>query len=283
MPPSPHQSPLRVVLLYSAGHLGSAIVLNTLYHMPQVVIVGVVRAEPAGELRKRMGKLSRIGWRFAWLMAWQRFMQFVAFYAVAPLLRAEHLMAAWQFADKKGIPSYQTDNVNGEAALRFIGSLQPDLIVSAYFSQILKAGVLGLPKVGCLNIHPGFLPDYKGAMNYFWVIRNGHDRAGVSVHWMDEGIDTGAVLARKSFRLKPRATQQQVLAATAVAGVRLLQRVIRQLAAGQQPVALAVDAHEGAYYPVPGAADFREYFKRRRFFRIRDTAALAMKQVKKHV
>ncbi|NBO18345.1 MAG: hypothetical protein EBV03_03795 [Proteobacteria bacterium] len=273
---------LRVVLLYSAGHLGSAIVLNSLYHMPQVNIVGVVRAEPAGDLRRSVLKLSRIGWQFAWLMAWQRFMQFVAFYFIAPLLRSEHLMAAWQFAHAKGIASYQTHNVNNEASLRFIGNLQPDVIVSAYFSQILKGDVLKLPRLGCLNVHPGFLPDYKGAMNYFWVIRNEEDRAGVSVHWMDEGIDTGAVLARKSFVLKPGATQQQVLAATAVAGARLLQRVLRQLVDGEQPQPLPLRA-QGAYYPMPGAEDFKEYFKRRRYFRIRDTLKLATKQVKKHV
>lgn len=276
--------PLRVVLLYSAGHLGSAIVLNMLYQMPEVRIVGVVRAEPAAAtLRKAWQQFSKVGWRFAWLMMWQRVMQFVAFYVVAPLVKKDHLMAAWQFAHKHGIPSLKSKNINDARSLAFLESLQPDMIVSAYFSQILRKSVLDVPKKGALNIHPGLLPDYKGAMNYFWALKNGEDRAGVSVHWMDEGIDTGALLARKSFVLKPKATQQQVLATTAFAGGRLLQRVIRKVAAGETVAALPALAHTGAYYPMPGAAEFKDYFARRRFFRIRDTLQLALKRVKKNV
>jgi methionyl-tRNA formyltransferase len=272
------------VLLYSAGHLGSAIVLNRLYHLPEIEIVGVVRAEPAAlsrqGLQKAFRRASRIGWRFAGLLAWQRLVQFVMFYVVGPLIARRRLMAAWQLADRHGIPSHETSNINGEAARTFLSALQPDILISAYFAQIIKAPVLGIPWMGALNVHPGWLPDYKGAMNYFWVVKNGEDRAGVSVHWMDEGIDTGAVLARRSFVLEPDATQQQVLAITALIGARLLERVIRQLHRGENPQPLPAAAQAGRYFPMPGAEDFDDYFKRRRFFRIRDIFRLATRRAR---
>jgi len=259
-------------------------VLNRLHHLPEIEIVGVVRAEPAAlsrqGLQKTFERVSRIGWRFAALLAWQRIVQFVMFYVVGPLVARRRLMSAWQLADRHGIPSHETSNINGEAARAFLEGLQPDLLISAYFAQIVKAPVLAIPRLGALNVHPGWLPDYKGAMNYFWVVKNCEDRAGVSVHWMDEGIDTGAVLARRSFVLRPDATQQQVLTVTALIGARLLERVIRRLHRGERPAALPAATHSGRYFPMPGADDFDDYFARRRFFRIRDIYRLATRRAR---
>lgn len=279
---APPLKKLRAVLLYSAGHLGSAIALNILHKSDDITIVGIVRAEPAPltwkGLKKGYRQLRSIGLQFAWLLLWQRFVQFVVFYVIAPLCKREHLMAAWQLADRHGIPSLKTANINSQRALHFLRALEPDVILSVYFSQILKEPVLSLPPLGAYNVHPGWLPDYKGAMNYFWVIRNGEDRAGVSVHRMDAGIDTGPLLARRNFIISPGATQQEVLIRTAIIGARLLRRILHAMARGVMPTALQVEAQEGRYYSVPGHADFREYFSRRRFFRIRNTMGMVLRR-----
>lgn len=89
--------------------------------------------------------------------------------------------------------------------------------------------MLQVARFGVLNIHPGWLPAYRGAMAYFWVLHNGGECGGVSVHWIDEGIDTGEILERRSFPIAEHATQETVLMLTAVIGARLLRRVIRRL------------------------------------------------------
>jgi methionyl-tRNA formyltransferase len=273
---------LRCVLLYSAGHLGSSIVLNRLHSMQEIDIVGVIRAEPAAfsitGIKKRYNKVKNIGVKFGFLLMWQRFIQFIGFYVVAPLIAKNHLMAAWQFARHHGIPSFETKNINNEASLNFLRSLQPDIIISAYFSQILKKPAIDTATIGVLNIHPALLPDYRGAMNYFWVLKNGEEKAGVSIHWIDEGIDTGKLLARKSFLLKPDSTQQQVLTKTAFIGTILLKKVIKSLAEGRKPVEIPRIDDNTNYYPMPNSADFSEYFARRRFFRIRDIIKLVLKR-----
>lgn len=278
----PNNKKLRCVLLYSAGHLGSSIVLNRLYKMQEIEIIGVVRAEPATfsmmNLKKSYEKVAKIGIKFGFLLMWQRFIQFIGFYIIAPIFAKNHLMAAWQFANRHGIPSFETKNINNDASLKFLHSLQPDLLISAYFSQILKKPAIEIAKIGVLNIHPALLPDYKGAMNYFWVLKNGENRAGVSVHWIDEGIDTGEVLARRAFVMKKDATQQQVLAKTAFIGTCLLKRVLKSLISGQKIAPLPKLENSGNYYPMPNAKDFSDYFTRRRFFRIRDIIKLVLKR-----
>lgn len=113
-------------------------------------------------------------------------------------------------------------------------------------------------------------------MAYFWVLHDGADHGGVTVHWIDDGIDSGQILARRSFPIRVHATQETVLTFTAVIGARMLRRVIRRLQADRlQPMPPAAAEEEVSnYYPMHGDAAFASYFRQRRFFRIRDVLGL---------
>jgi len=268
--------PLRTVLLYSAGHIGSATILNKLIDSPEFEIVAVVRSQAVLFSRKGFRQfrkyLQQVGWRFGCMLLWQQVVQGIL-YALSWLwpFGRKRLLPCTAIARERGIPVLNGVNVNGRKCRAFIAAHHPDLLVSAYFGQILKKRVLDIPRRGALNVHPGWLPAYRGAMCYFWVLKNGEDSGGVSVHWMDEGIDTGAVLMRRSFRLQPQATQHRVLMRTAVIGANLLRRVARMLQrnVAPKPVALA-PSERPAYFPMPSAEDYDAYLARRRFFRLRD-------------
>ena len=79
---------LREVVLYSAGHLGSSVALNLLRKMPEINIVGIVRGDPApltfSGIIKSLRRVKKIGISFGFLLAWQRFTQFLIFYLLAP-------------------------------------------------------------------------------------------------------------------------------------------------------------------------------------------------------
>lgn len=272
--------PLDVVVLYSAGHLGSAMIMNKLINMSEINIVGVVKAEPlklSFRGRSRLKQhLQKIGWKFAWLLFWQRCIQVLGYFVtlLLPFLR-KRLQPAWKIASKHNIPVLHCKNINDEESLNFITQLKPDLLVSAYFPHILKKQIISIPSKGVLNVHPGSLPSYKGAMAYFWVLKNGSDRGGVTVHWIDEGIDTGEVLARRSFKLPHHATQEIVLMFTAVIGANLLRRIIRRIQSDLPAKLMQTEiSDEDNYYPMPQEKDFKAYFEQRRFFRIRDLLGL---------
>lgn len=268
--------PLSIVILYSAGHLGSAIILNELNKSPTFNIKGVVKAKPLSfsttGIRKLKRHLKNVGWRFGWLLFWQRLIQSSAFVLSLTLIGSKkRILPAWRIARKYNIPVHMAGNINDEETQAFIKSTKPDLIISAYFSQILKADVIHIPKLGVLNVHPGWLPAYKGAMAYFWVLKQQEDYAGVTLHWIDEGIDTGEIIARHKITLKRGATQQIVLEETAKAGAALLETAGQTLlAGGVLETIMPTKSEADEYYPMPGHAHFREYFKTRRFFKIRD-------------
>ena len=91
------------------------------------------------------------------------------------------------------------ENINTEESILQLKYFAPKLFIVAGFSTILKQEVLDIPQIGTINLHAGRLPDYRGGSPLNWQLINGETEAGVSVILMDEGIDTGCVIAEDTF------------------------------------------------------------------------------------
>ena len=101
--------------------------------------------------------------------------------------------------EKYGIPIYIFKDINSKFALKKLNELQPDLLLQAG-AGILKKEVIGLPKIGIINSHPGILPKYRGSMAVEWSIFN-DDPVGATCHFVDEGIDTGPIICSQRMRI----------------------------------------------------------------------------------
>ncbi len=104
------------------------------------------------------------------------------------------------------IPVFQPESLKREEAIAWIREKEPEVIVVAAFGQILPPAVLRLPPPGCLNVHPSLLPRYRGAAPIPAAILNGDRETGVTIILMDEGLDTGPVVARKAIPISPEDT-----------------------------------------------------------------------------
>ena len=182
-----------------------------------------------------------------------------------PFLKKRQLTSS-EIAHKYGIKIHDSANINSQETIDFLKEQNPELMISAYFPQILKDQALAIPRKGVLNIHPGHIPQYKGAMAYFWAVKNNSPKAGVSVHWMDQGIDTGPLLARKSFKIKAKTSQDKVLIKTAIVGSSLLKRIGQKLVKGKKLETIDIKLEQKAYYKMPGKKAFLEYYKSHHFF-----------------
>jgi len=105
-----------------------------------------------------------------------------------------------------GIPVFQPESLKGEEAIAWIRAREPDVIVVAAFGQILPPAVLQIPPYGCLNVHASLLPRYRGAAPIQAAILNGDSETGITIILMDEGLDTGPILARKVIPISPEDT-----------------------------------------------------------------------------
>jgi methionyl-tRNA formyltransferase len=77
-----------------------------------------------------------------------------------------------------------------------IRDLKPDLIISAYYRKIFCKELIDIPRLGIINIHPSLLPNYRGRTPTAWAILNNEKKFGVTIHKVDEGIDTGDILVQ---------------------------------------------------------------------------------------
>ncbi|MGO8946764.1 MAG: methionyl-tRNA formyltransferase [Ktedonobacterales bacterium] len=98
---------------------------------------------------------------------------------------------------------YQPGSLRRPDAQELLTALAPDLIVVAAFGQILPREVLQLPRYGCLNVHASLLPRYRGASPIAAAILAGDSETGVTIMLMDEGLDTGPILAKRAIPIAP--------------------------------------------------------------------------------
>lgn len=183
---------------------------------------------------------------------------------------APHILhLAWQ----RQIPAFAVNHLDATPTLATLAGLEPDLICVSCFSQRFPMTLLELPRLGCLNLHPSLLPEFRGPAPLFWTFRKGKTNTGVTVHFMDEGLDTGDIALQASLALPDGISGVEAERLFAARGGELLVEAVRVLEQRQLP--RRPQPPGGSTYPWPAAADFRldiRWPARRAFNFMRGTA-----------
>jgi methionyl-tRNA formyltransferase len=104
------------------------------------------------------------------------------------------------------IPVLQPARIKDRQAIEEIRALRPDVIVVMAYGQILPRDVLEIPEIGCLNLHASLLPRWRGAAPIQAAIAAGDREIGITVMYMDEGLDTGDILLQRTIGILPADT-----------------------------------------------------------------------------
>ena len=187
-------------------------------------------------------------------------------------------------ARRRGLAVLQPATLRRLEVVEELRGLRPDAIVVTAFGQMLRPAVLRLPPLGCLNVHPSLLPKLRGASPINGAILEGLEETGVTIMLMDEGMDSGPILAQVREPVHPDDDAESLGRRLAELGARLLVRTLREWAAGRiapQPQdhtqatythvlrredglvdwglpAVDIDRRARAYHPWPGAYTFWE-------------------------
>jgi methionyl-tRNA formyltransferase len=129
-------------------------------------------------------------------------------------------------AQTRGLTVFQPHTLHTLDAVEHLANWGPEVIVVAAFGQILRKPVLALPPHGCLNVHASLLPRYRGAAPIPASILAGDGTTGVTIMRMDEGMDTGAILAQAECPIAPGDTTATLTAKLANLGAQLLPEVL---------------------------------------------------------
>jgi methionyl-tRNA formyltransferase len=140
---------------------------------------------------------------------------------------------AYTYAQARGVELYAPDRVNTPEAVARIRAWQPDIGVVVAYGQILRRELLAVPSLGFVNVHTSLLPKYRGAAPIQRAVANGDRETGVTIMQMDEGMDTGDMLAQQVVPIGEHDTAGMVHDRLAVVGAGLLLPVLRDIQAGR--------------------------------------------------
>ena len=112
----------------------------------------------------------------------------------------------YSYIKSYNLPEISAKGVNTNEFKKELLRLNPDIILVGSWGEKFEKETYNIPKIATINAHPSLLPKYRGPNPYFWVIKNQEQVSGITFHLMDEGFDTGAILAQEEIKIYPSDT-----------------------------------------------------------------------------
>jgi methionyl-tRNA formyltransferase len=138
-------------------------------------------------------------------------------------------------AREQGLAIAQPGRIRDAEAVARVRAAGPDVIVLAAYGQILPRELLGIPRLGPINLHASLLPRHRGAAPIAWAILDGDEVTGVSIMRMEEGLDTGPVYAQREVSVTADDSVASLEQRLAAAGASLMVETLPGIGAGLQP------------------------------------------------
>jgi len=131
---------------------------------------------------------------------------------------------------------------------KHLQNLKPDWVLNINSTVILTKDILNIPRFGCLNLHPGKLPEYAGLYAYQWAIRNDEKNFSVTIHWMEEKIDSGPIAYTQNFPVLPSDTGLSLFMKCMKVGAELSLEVLKDIGSGYMPPRIMQDLSKRKLY-----------------------------------
>lgn len=161
-------------------------------------------------------------------------------------------------ARKSNLPVIPAPHINAPEFLDRLRDLQCDLIISVACPQIFRRELLELPRHGCINVHSGPLPRYRGQLPTFWVLFNREPETAVTVHYMNERVDDGVIILQEALPIAQGETQSSLMRRCKRVGGKLLAEALELIEAGKV-VTFPNPREEATYYSFPTASEARKF------------------------
>jgi peptidoglycan/xylan/chitin deacetylase (PgdA/CDA1 family) len=236
---------LRVTFLVGADTPSTRLSIESVCAQAGIVPVAVLvdTAVPAFKTRMKnlRRNLRRNGWSYIphrLAMALQAFTDKLAERAILPpgavdsLLRKAFPERAFTLEDlgaTYGFPVQRVGNLNGPQAAEALEGSRADLGI-VLGTRILKPSTFTKPRLGCINLHKGKVPEYRGMPPGFWELYDGVPSAGVTVHFVDSKLDTGDVIETAEIPIHQRDTPDTLIEKMHAAGAAALVRAVQAIA-----------------------------------------------------
>jgi methionyl-tRNA formyltransferase len=154
------------------------------------------------------------------------------------------------FATEAAIPLLLPSSLKDLKVTDWVRTRLPELIVLAFVTEIVPKAIIDIPKYKAINYHPSLLPRYRGGSAINWAIINGETETGVTIHYIDAGIDTGDIILQERVPIYPEDTVASLYFERLYPiGVRMIAETVRMIGEGKAP-RIKQDNSLASYQPV---------------------------------
>jgi UDP-4-amino-4-deoxy-L-arabinose formyltransferase/UDP-glucuronic acid dehydrogenase (UDP-4-keto-hexauronic acid decarboxylating) len=154
-----------------------------------------------------------------------------------------------KIANKHNLLSLENSKVSDPLIIQKIQEINPEIIFCIGSTQLIPESILKSTRLGCLNIHPAYLPKYRGRYSTAHAIANGETETGVTLHWMDTGIDTGPIIIQKKISIEESDTAKTLYDKFTSVGTKLFETFLEKWLSGEKIEAFKQDENLATYYP----------------------------------
>ena len=147
-----------------------------------------------------------------------------------------------------GIELYQPETMNSEEALKIVSDIEPDLIITAAFGQLLPENILNVPAKGSLNVHASLLPKHRGGAPIHRALINGDSETGVTIMYMAKKLDAGDIIAAESIQIEDADNTGTLFDKLSRVGASLLMKTLPDVIEGTNQRTPQVDS-EATFSP----------------------------------
>ncbi len=139
-----------------------------------------------------------------------------------------------EYAIEKNLKLFQPEKITNNTEFKDeIKALNPDLVCVVSYGVILPKSFLKIPALGCINVHPSMLPKYRGPAPIQWAILNGDEKTGVTIMYLDEGMDSGDIITQEEVTIDSDETTGELWNRLSGIGARLLTKVVKDIDSGK--------------------------------------------------
>ncbi len=196
--------------------------------------------------------------------------------AMLPVLSSSLYSSIARIAWERSIAVWEVQRMSDAETHAVYSSYEADAFCVACFSLYIPRSILDIPRLGCLNVHPSLLPANRGPDPLFWTFRNGDRVTGVTIHLMDEGLDSGPIVAQEHIEVADGIRYAELEARCAELGGKLLARALWELYRGSAHLTQQEES-KSSYLPMPSGEDYvvpvEEWTARRVYNFVRGVAA----------
>jgi methionyl-tRNA formyltransferase len=231
---------MRVVFLISPYYASAEFALNKLIKSAtdDIEIVGIISSD-INVFSKRYWKylfygIKRSGLFYGILIGLVIHLHFIGLFLASLIYwwRKRQWLTLNELVQNYDLKHFFTEDINSADTIETLKSWEPDIVISLYFDQILKAEAIQVARIATINMHAGTLPGYRGVWPEFWMLYKKEKQAGITIHYINEKIDEGDILDQYKFDIKETDSRFGLALRSAHYGTKRLLQVLKNFKDG---------------------------------------------------